>query len=166
VLPLLSKLKGTALGFLFPQCCIGYGRGGELLFHTCLITLTCVISPLCPRYGQPQPGGVVCPNCLSQQAHTDGIHSPFRFDGVIRQAIHQLKYKNPRALARPLAGLLKEYLAANTIPGEVLIPVPLHPRRLLERGYDQSNLLARELSKLTSTPGADDCLIRQRHSPP
>jgi len=66
----------------------------------------------------------------------------------------------------PLAELLYDYLASNPIPGEVLVPVPLHPKRLRERGYNQSYLLARELGKLANLPVVDDCLVRQRHTPP
>jgi len=84
----------------------------------------------------------------------------------MRQAIHQLKYRNLRTLAAPLAQLLNDYLITSPVPGEVLVPVPLHRKRLRERGYNQSSLLARELGKLTSLPVVDDCLIRQRHAPP
>ena len=84
----------------------------------------------------------------------------------MRQAIHELKYRNLRALATPLAELLQDYLIANTMPAEVLVPVPLHHKRLRERGYNQSSLLARELGKLTNLPVVEGCLIRQRYSPP
>ena len=66
----------------------------------------------------------------------------------------------------PLANLLQDYLATNPMLGEVLVPVPLHQKRLRERGYNQSCLLAKELGKLTSLPVVDDCLIRQRHALP
>ena len=52
------------------------------------------------------------------------------------------------------------------MPVEILIPVPMHQKRLRERGYNHSSLLARELGKLTNLPVVDDCLIRQRHTPP
>jgi ComF family protein len=84
----------------------------------------------------------------------------------MRQAIHQLKYKNLRALAGTLAGFLSDYLAANSVPGEVLVPVPLHSKRLRERGYNQSILLAKELGKLTSLPVVEDCLMRKRYALP
>jgi len=84
----------------------------------------------------------------------------------MRQAIHQLKYGNLRALAVPLAKLLQDYLLTTPMPGDVLVPVPLHQKRLRERGYNQSSLLAKELGKLTSLPVINDCLIRQRHAPP
>jgi ComF family protein len=109
---------------------------------------------------------MACPTCAGWQAEIDGIRSPLRFDGAIRQAVHQLKYRNLRALAAPLAELMHEYLSNNPVPGEVLVPVPLHHRRLRERGYNQASLLARELGRLLNLPATDDCLIREQHSPP
>ena len=84
----------------------------------------------------------------------------------MRQAIHQLKYRNLRTLAAPLARLLDDYLGSHPLPGEVLVPVPLHPKRLKERGYNQSALLAGELGKLTDLPVVDNRLVRQQHTPP
>ena len=84
----------------------------------------------------------------------------------MRQAIHQLKYRNLRALVVPLARLLQDYLIANPVSVEILVPVPLHQKRLRERGYNQSSRLARELGKLANLPVVDDCLARQRHTPP
>jgi len=122
--------------------------------------------PLCPRCGRPQASGILCPGCVGWQAEIDGIRSPFRFDGVMRQAIYQLKYRNLRALVVPLAKLLHDYLGTNPVPGEAVVPVPLHQKRLRERGYNQSSLLARELGKLINLPIVDNCLIRLRHAPP
>ena len=166
MLPQLAKLKGIALDLLFPQWCIGCGKEGGLICSSCHSSLSRIMPPLCPRCGRPQPSGILCPGCVSWQAEIDGIRSPFRFDGVIRQAIHQLKYRNLRALATPLAQLLKDYLTNNPIPGEVLVPVPLHRKRLRERGYNQSSLLVMELGKVTNLPVEKDCLVRLRQAPP
>jgi len=84
----------------------------------------------------------------------------------MRQAIHELKYRNLRALAQPLARLLRDYLADNPLPADVLVPVPLHSKRLSKRGYNQSHRLARELGKRMNVPVVDDCLFRQRHTSP
>ena len=51
-----------------------------------------------------------------------------------------------------VAGFLADYLESHPVPGDVLVPVPLHPRRLRERGYNQSGLIARELGRLTGIP--------------
>ncbi|TET68536.1 MAG: ComF family protein [Dehalococcoidia bacterium] len=166
MLPQLAKLKGTALDLLFPQYCVGCGKEGRLICSSCRQSLPRIAPPICPRCGRPQPSGILCPDCVSWQAKLDGIRSPFRFEGVMRQAIHQLKYRNLRALVVPLAKLLRDYLITNPVPGEILVPVPMHQKRLRERGYNQSNLLARELGKLTDLTVVDDCLIRQRHTPP
>ena len=166
MLPPLAKIKGIALDLLFPPRCVGCGREGSFICYSCCQALPRITPPLCPRCGRPQLSGILCPGCVSWQADIDGIRSPFRFDGVARQAIHQLKYRNVRTLAVPLAKLLHDYLITNPISGEVLVPVPLHQKRLKERGYNQSSLLAQELGKLTNLPVVDDCLIRLRHAPP
>jgi ComF family protein len=109
---------------------------------------------------------VLCPSCVSWKAEIDGIRAPFKFDGVVRQAVHQLKYRNLRVLAGTLAQLMSDYLTDYPLPGEVLVPVPLHRKRLRERGYNQSELLARELGRLANLPVVDDCLVRERHAVP
>ena len=166
MLPQLVKLKGIALDLLFPQYCVGCGKEGDFLCYSCRQSLPKITPPLCPRCGRPQPSGILCPSCVTWQAKIDGIRSPFRFDGVMRQAIHQLKYRNLRALVIPLAKMLQDYLVDNPMPAEVLVAVPLHPKRLRERGYNQSSLLARELNRLINLPLAEGCLIRRHHTPP
>jgi ComF family protein len=166
VLPQVAKLGGLALDLLFPQKCIGCGRGGLVLCSECRASLPRVMPPLCPLCGRPQPSGILCPGCVGWQASIDGIRSPFRFEGTVRQAVYQLKYRNLRVLAGPLARLLYDYLSSNPLPGEVLVPVPLHRKRLRERGYNQSGLLAHQLGKLTGLPVVDDCLVRERQASP
>ena len=154
-----------ALAFLFPQWCVGCGKEGDFICSSCLKSLPRITPPLCPRCGIPQAGDRTCSDCKNLRA-IDGIRSPFKFEGVMRQAIHQLKYGNIRALVMPLGKLLYDVLVLNPMPGKVLVPVPLHPKRLKERGYNQSSLLARELSKLTNLPILDSCLIRVRPTLP
>jgi ComF family protein len=96
----------------------------------------------------------------------DGIRSPFRFEGTIRQMVHALKYDNLRAISPVLAQLMYNYLRENPVPGNVLVPVPLHSRRLRQRGYNQSALLASELGSLTGLLVIDGCLHRSKNSLP
>ncbi len=166
VLPQLTKLKGIALDLLFPRWCVGCGREGDFICSACLKSLPRITPPLCPRCGRPQLNAVTCPVCVGWQASIDGIRAPFRFDGAVRRAVHELKYNNLRAIAALLGRWLGDYLAANPLPTEVLVPVPLHHKRLRERGYNQSRLLALELAKLTGLPLVDDCLVRECHTPP
>jgi ComF family protein len=150
----------------FPRRCVGCGKGGDFLCPRCLGRLPKLVPPLCPKCGRPQASAIICAICRKRQTELDGIRSPFRFDEAIRKAIHELKYRNLKAIAPCLAGLLADYLGANPLPGEALICVPLHPRRLRERGYNQSGLLVRELGKRVDLPVIEDCLIRVNQAQP
>ncbi len=108
--------------------------------------------PVCPICGRPQASDVVCASCVNWQADIDSIRSPFRFEGTVKQLVYQLKYRNLRAVAPSLAALVGDYLRHHPVPGEVLVPVPIHRKRLRERGYNQSFLLAKELAVLTGLP--------------
>ena len=166
MLPQIEKLKGIALDLLFPQRCVGCGKEGNLVCASCLHSLPRIMPPICPKCGKPQTSGILCPGCTGWQTEIDGIRAPFRFDGVIREAVHQLKYNNLRALVIPLVGFLLDYMEANPVPGQVLVPVPLHPKRLKERGYNQSSLLAYRLGKLIDLPVIDNCLVRTKFVTP
>jgi ComF family protein len=170
VLPLLAKFKGAALNLLFPQKCLGCGEEGELLCPNCLKHLPRIIPPICPKCGRPHSNDLLCPACIAYASNNsssiDGIRSPLRFHGLVREAIHQFKYKNLSSLARPLSNFLADYLIRNPIPFQVLVPVPLHTRRLRERGYNQSFLLALELSRQLNLPLIDDSLVRVKYLSP
>jgi len=125
-----------------------------------------LLPPFCPKCGKPQVNSVLCATCRQRQTAIDGIRSPFRFEGAMRQAIHQLKYQNLKAISSSLAALLADYLLLTPLPGEAFVPVPLHPRRLRERGYNQAALLAKELGKLMNLPVIMDCLIRVKEAKP
>ncbi len=166
MLPHLTQFKRAALNLLFPQRCLGCGEEGELLCQTCQKHLPRIVPPICPKCGRPQSSDILCPACVSSQVFLDGLRSPFRFEGLLREAIHQLKYKNLRILAQPMSTFLTKYLLQESIPFNVLVPVPLHPRRLRERGYTQSFLLAKELSQHLNIPLIDDTLVRVKYVSP
>jgi ComF family protein len=163
VLPQLASFKRAALDLFFPQKCIGCGEEGAVICPQCRKYLAKIVPPICPICGKPQINGIICPVCLKWHHHIDGIRSPYRFEATIRETIHQLKYKNIRCLAEPLAVLLFNYLKRNPLDFDVIVPVPLHHKRLRERGYNQSDLLAQELSKLTYVPVVNDSLKRSKY---
>jgi ComF family protein len=163
VLAQLTKLRGAALDVLFPRYCVGCGKEGSFICASCLQSLPRLEPPICPKCGLPQRDGKLCANCRGWEADIDAIRSPFRFDGVIRSAIHQLKYRNLRAIAPLLALLMSEYLASCDLNADIVIPVPLHHRRMRERGYNQSALLAKELAKMTGIPLDETSLVREKY---
>ncbi len=166
MLPQVSKLGEIALDILFPQYCVGCGKEGSFICDSCFRLQPSIMPPVCPLCGRPQSSGVLCPGCVGWQAEIDGIRSPFRFEGVIQQAIYHLKYRNLRAIATVLAGFLFNYLKSNPVPGDVLAPAPLHKSRIRERGYNQSGLLVRKLGKLYGLPVIENSLVRHEKSPP
>ncbi len=162
----LNQLKRLVLDLLFPPWCVGCGARGSFFCSACQSSLPRLHPPLCVKCGKSLTFSTLCSGCENRPMDIAGISSLFHFDGAVHQAIIQFKYKNVKALAAPLAQLMAEYLCAHPLPAEVLVPVPLHPRRLRERGYNQSSLLARELGKLASLPMVEGSLVRLKNTPP
>lgn len=107
--------------------------------------------PLCECCGREVGAGNRCQECARERPRIDGIRACSRFEGAIRNAVHGLKYTGRRALAEPLADYLGR--VAGTLPRpDVVVPLPLHPKRERERGYNQSALLARELGERLELP--------------
>ena len=87
-------------------------------------------------------------------------------EGPVRHAVHRLKYGNLRSIAPLLGELMAEFMAAEGIDGDTLVPVPLHPRRERQRGYNQAHLLAREAGKLLEIPVTTRAISRVSNAPP
>jgi ComF family protein len=162
----LRQVKTAFLDFLLPLSCLGCGHEGDLICTSCRQSLPRIRLPLCQRCGATVGEGNLCHSCINHPLTIDGIRSVFLFQGTIRQAILQLKYRHLKALAAPLSQLLAEYLGSHPLKGETIIPVPLYPKRLRERGYNQAYLLAKELGELVGLPVVEDTLIRVKDSLP
>jgi ComF family protein len=162
----LNQFKTLVLDLLFPPRCVGCGAVGSFLCSPCQSALPYLPPPLCAKCGRSLCSGTLCYDCENGPIEIEGIRSLFPFNGIVRQAILQFKYRSVKALAVPLAQMMRDYLGAHPMPADTLIPVPLHSRRLRERGYNQSSLLARELRKLTYLPTVEESLIRVKNTPP
>ena len=131
-----------------------------------------VSSPLCTACGVPfaTPGGIdhPCGACLATHPRFAAARAAVLFDGVARDLIHRFKYDRKVHLARPLTLLAQEALTtfAATIGADLLIPVPLHRRRLRERGFNQAVLLGRPLAKAWNIPLVVNNLQRIRWTEP
>ncbi len=165
IVSLLTRVANSALDLLFPIHCLGCGREGKLICATCTGGLARLSQPYCAACAQPN-AKLRCRWCAETPLAIDGIRAPFLMEGPIRQAVHNLKYRGVRAAAPELGRLLAQYLADHPVPGEVVVPVPLHPRRLRSRGYNQSALLARELAKLAGLGLNERLLARIKDAPP
>ncbi len=153
----------TVVDLLFPRRCVGCDREGAFICQACLEDLPRLEPPycfLCARPGRLILG--LCPHCRDRPLEIDGIRSPYRMEGAIREAVHALKYRNVRALAPTLGQLLADFMEAVSMSADIIVPVPLHPKRERSRGYNQSLLLAREVSEWSGLPMAHDTLRRER----
>ncbi len=90
----------------------------------------------------------------------------FRKNGLTQNLLHQIKYKGNQDLAEHLGSLFGADLkAANPeFKPEVLVPVPLHPRKEKQRGYNQASLIASGLGKVLEVPVVNDLLVRNNYS--
>lgn len=168
----IGKVTQSALDLLFPRHCLGCRREGRLLCPDCSAGLPRLEPPYCPVCAQPGATGRLgrCRWCSETPPAVDGIRSPFLMEGIVQEAVHGLKYRGLRVLAPELGVLLAQYLEAHPLPVELpvelIVPVPLHRRRLRSRGYNQAALLARELGKRSGLPVDDGLLVRNLDTPP
>jgi ComF family protein len=133
------------------------------------------MSPLgpahCPCCAQPYPAGSsnhLCGTCLKRPPAFSAVHAARIYQGAAKEAIQRLKYRNQLALAKPLGQLLGQAVIQESegfFPN-CIVPVPLHPRRLRQRGYNQAFEIARPLAKQLEAPLDIRLLQRIRHTPP
>ena len=87
------------------------------------------------------------------------------FGGAVAEAVRRFKYAGRSDLARPLGDLLRSAARQAAITADLVVPVPLHPRRLADRGYNQAALLARHAARELEVPLAACALARSRDTP-
>ena len=126
--------------------------------------LTPLPQPMCRSCCRPLEYGDQCATCRFEGRRLDAIFVRYPFRTPLRDAVHRLKFQNKRYLARDLAGVAVEAMPADTaIDG--LVPVPLHPTRERERGYNQSALIASAVGELVDLPVRSDILERVKATP-
>jgi ComF family protein len=162
-----KRLRDALFDLVFPPRCVGCRRYGEWLCRDCSREIEFIEGPLCPRCGRPGIRSIrICPSCRYGRPPIDGIRSTAYFEGVLREAIHRLKYQGVQVLARPLGQLMVEQWEGWRIPADVIVPVPLHATRLAERGFNQAALLATQLERGTGLPVETSSLVRVRPTLP
>ncbi|MBI2868019.1 MAG: ComF family protein [Chloroflexi bacterium] len=155
-----------ALDLLFPQRCVGCRVEGFFLCPACLATARRLEPPYCAVCCEPTAGAERCGHCARAPLAVDAVRSVFAYDGVVKEGVRQFKYHNLKALA-PLFGQELARLAEKHFPGvDVVLPVPMHPGRVRERGYNQAALLGGGVSRLLRAPMEERALRRVRATSP
>ncbi len=120
--------------------------------------------PWCERCGQPEPHFGPCRLCAEWPAALTVVRSAVWLSDGAREAVHALKYGGLPRIAEDLADAMVGLLPApDSQSPPLLVPIPLAPKRLRQRGYNQSEALARALSRLWKMP-VGDVLIRSRET--
>lgn len=138
----------------------------------CLASFTRISSPYCTICGKPFTSLTAdnhpCEDCLKNPPAYDALAGPYLYEGGILRAVHQFKYSGKTHLAGSLGALLALFLRDWLIIKKdlTLVPVPLHPKRLRERGFNQSLLLAREVAAALDLELDFLSLRRKRYTQP
>ena len=117
---------------------------------------------MCAKCGEPNTPHRLCAKCREHPLQIDFIRSVVIFQGTLRQAVHHFKYQRLSSLADLFGDWLGDYWIENQLHADRIMPVPLHPARERERGYNQSGLLAKRLAKRVGVPVAEAGLQRIR----
>lgn len=165
------------MDILFPISCLSCGQDDFWLCPECLKKIAILNFQVCPRCERMIiPQGKLCPNCKKQIKL-----EPFYLDALITatsynennlsKIIHIFKYNFIQDLSSPLGDILTQGILRSDLPlPDFIIPVPLHSRRLRWRGFNQAELLAKEISQRL-TPGFDlpvlnKLLLRKKYASP
>lgn len=175
------NVKQILVKLLYPDSCPICGEvqgqmlsddGAVRICPACEKRLTRVASPFCMKCGKPLETDRVrreyCGDCQrGTHAFAQG-RAVFVYQGAVIGSMHRLKYANRRDYAAVFAWEAYEAYGGwlGRIAPDALIPIPLHPKRRKERGYNQADLLAEALAQLSGIPVEKKLLLRTVHTQP
>jgi ComF family protein len=155
-------LTGIA-DLFFPPRCVTCGalleEHGPLPFcPPCTAGIRFIRSPLCPRCGTPYPvtegEDHLCGECLATARPYAIARAVGRYEGTLLTAIHLFKYRGKIGIGKVLGRIMADFAGSqwDMKVFSTIMPVPLHRKRLRERGFNQAVILAREIAKRFSLP--------------
>lgn len=173
---LARNLGSALLDLLLPLRChicrtVIENSGPLHICPDCHGKLPFISSPVCNVCGVPFYGAGddhPCGRCLSDPPHYNSARAALCYDGACRELIHAFKYTGKSHLRRPLGLLTAQALAdyAAQCAADLILPAPLHKKRLRMRGFNQALLLAEVLSDEWHIPLLRQALIRNRWTTP
>jgi ComF family protein len=154
------------IDWIFRPQCAACGSPAATLCTACRASLV-ELGPACPRCAEPTgEHAVTCARCTADPLPLDRVAAPWRFGGQLASAIRRLKFAGRAHIARDVAPLWAPALAAAVADrGAIVVPVPLHWRRRLVRGYDHAWLLAYHACAFAGIAPPVSVLRRTRHAP-
>lgn len=151
-----SFLPGLA-DAVFPPRCMACGavlsEKGRPFCIPCFSQIKFIRSPLCDYCGRPFPEGEekdhLCGDCLVSAPAFLAARALGQYERALMDVIHRFKYGGKVSLGERLGTMMAEYAYPSFLISDysLVMPVPLHPRRLRQRGFNQALILAREISR-------------------
>lgn len=150
---------------LYPSRCPICGEIAPGICMDCGVQLKVVRQPYCYQCGKPVDSAEqeYCPDCLKgHHSYTQGC-GMLLYEGKVKEAIHKIKYNNKREYLETFAGLLARYgeKKIKLWRPEVLVPIPMYPKKQKIRGYNQAEILAKLLGEYWNLP-VDTEILRKR----
>lgn len=168
-----SRAAPHALDILAPRACPSTGAplaGGGGFSAQAWRILSLIDQPLCSSCGAPfahdEGPDAVCAACVADPPAFDAARAALVYDESSHGLITAFKHADRTDLAPLFAQLMTRAGADLLVAGALIAPTPLHPRRLFERRYNQSALLAQRIARATKGVYAPDLLVRIRATPP
>jgi ComF family protein len=149
-----TELWSALLDILFPEHCLGCGvwlagRQPLAFCHICMADVLYLESPLCICCGKPFDKAAgdnhYCGRCLTKPYHYKQARAAVKYLAPVAKAVREFKYGAKTYGLSTFANLMHKYLQRHPLPEvDIIIPVPLHKKRLRQRGFNQALLLARK----------------------
>jgi ComF family protein len=156
------KIVQALTSLFYPATCVvcsGNVERSEYLCASCRGRAPRIVPPFCAKCSEPFPGAITqtfsCANCEHRVLHFNCAVAAYRSRGLVRKLVHEFKYAKQRHLRYPVAEWLRETLSDPRLHGrhfDLIVPVPLHPARERERGFNQAALLAELLAQSVAAP--------------
>lgn len=131
----------------------------KYLCSDCEKSIKILEPPLCLKCSKPMDyseSADICKECFSLERHFETSKSLYIYDGLIKKAIYSYKYYNKPYFYKLFGNMLLDYMkSTNYTSFDFITSVPLHPSKMRKRGYNQSELLARHISKDLRIPYLD-----------
>ena len=167
---LLRDLYETAIVFLYPAECrvckefLG-ATSIPYICGNCWQDIQFIEPPWCDICGTPNINGL-CDPCAISPPRYGKLRSIAFYQTTLQQAVQFFKFEKKKALARHLSQLLNAHIPSDCSIAEYdfILPVPIHKKRLRERGFNQATLLANGIAKAGGVPVRTDILTRHRHT--
>ena len=164
----------TLLGnVIFPPSCPVCQRDVEAAIsvcHSCFDKLHHITDPACPRCSNPfdyaWEEDTLCADCEHALPPYDQAKAALRYNEISAKLVTQFKYSDATYLTQYIGQMLYRAIAPLYVQADVIVPVPLHPKRLRARKYNQSMLLAKEVATYCDLPVQPHWLARIRHTAP